>query len=195
VRVCVDAGHGYPDPGAVGLSGLGEADVTLLCAQAIADQLKALGHQVVLTREDRNALDRDKATDLTARARKANNARCDAFVSIHCNSVADRAANGSETWHYPRSTLGKRLAERLQAALVNTGLLRDRGIRQSAGLAVLRLTGMPAALVELGFLSNPEEEKRLSDAEWLSRVAKALADAVDKWGQSQSSETPQSPPA
>lgn len=182
MRVCIDAGHGMPDPGAIGAIGLREVDVTLLCTTAMAVRLEAMGHQVVLTRDGKNALHNDKSIDLAARVKVANGTKCDCFISIHCNAAADRLANGSEIWHHPRSVGGKRLAEYLQAALVKAGQLRDRGVKTSDGLAVLRLTAMPAALVELGFISNSEEEKRLSNPEWLSGVAKALADAVDKWG-------------
>lgn len=181
MKVCIDAGHGLPDPGAVGPTGLRESDVTLLFAMFMATSLEEEGHQAVLTRENFDALHKNKSTDLAARAMKANTAKCDCFVSIHCNGAIDQSANGSESWYHPSSTEGQRLAKLIQTALVSSGGLRNRGIKQSAGLAVLRLTAMPAVLIELAFISNPEEEKRLSNPEWLSSVARELANAIGKW--------------
>lgn len=181
MKVCIDPGHGGRDPGAVGLGGTREADITLLAALSLKVQLEALGHTVILTRDDTTALHKEKRLDLVARAKVANDAMCDCFISIHCNAAEDRSANGSETWHHPRSAEGKRLAKTIQTALVSAGGLRNRGIKQSAGLAVLRLTTMPAVLIELGFISNPEEEKLLSNPKWLQRVVKAIAYAVDEW--------------
>lgn len=181
MKVCIDAGHGGTDPGAVGLGGTREADVTLLAALSLRVQLELAGHKVLLTRVNSETLHINKKTDLALRANVANDAMCDCFISIHCNAAEDRSANGSETWHHPRSAEGKRLAKTIQTALVSAGGLRNRGIKQSAGLAVLRLTTMPAVLIELGFISNPEEEKLLSNPKWLQRVVKAIAYAVDEW--------------
>lgn len=181
MKVCIDAGHGGTDPGAVGLCGTREADVTLLAALSLRVQLELAGHKVVLTRVNNEMLHKNKRTDLAVRANVANDAKCDCFISIHCNAAEDRSANGSETWYHPRSAEGKRLAKAIQTALVSVGGLRDRGLKQSDGFAVLRKTAMPAVLVELGFISNPEEEKLLSNPKWLQQVVKAIAYAVDEW--------------
>jgi|LSQX01.1.fsa_nt_gb N-acetylmuramoyl-L-alanine amidase len=174
--VAVDAGHGWAegrgDPGAVGASGLMEADVTLIAALAMADHLLELGHEVVLTRSSRAFVSLQERTAI------ANAAKARVFVSIHCNAAASPTAHGSETLYYPTSPNGQALAKRLQWALVEAGGRRDRGIKPRSDLHVLRATIMPAALVELAFITNPEEEYLLSSEQWISEVARALAEAV-----------------
>lgn len=174
--IAIDAGHGLPDPGAVGPSGLRESAVTMLAAESLAGRLRELDHTAMLTRIG-------PGMPLWERTRVANKATAAAFVSIHCNAATNPAAHGSETLYYPGSVRGAELAQRLQQALVRVGGRRDRGLTERSGLHVLRRTDMPAALVELAFISNPEEEKLLADTDWVTRVARALGDAVHLWAQ------------
>lgn len=174
--VAVDAGHGWAegrgDPGAVGPSGLMESDVTLLAALAMAERLKELGHDVLLTREKRPFV------SLGARTKMANDSGARLFVSIHCNAAANPLAYGSETLYYSTSKSGQALARRLQGALIESGGRRDRGIKPRADLHVLKATNMPAALVELAFISNQGEERLLANTQWVTEVARTLAEAV-----------------
>lgn len=91
-RVVVDAGHGGRDTGAIGPKGTREKDVALAIAKKVAARLKSLGFQVVMTRS------RDVFVPLDERARIANEARADLFVSIHCNAARKRSLHGVETW-------------------------------------------------------------------------------------------------
>lgn len=95
----------------------------------------------------------DNFVELKERARIANEAGADAFVNIHANSASTASADGSETYYYPQSSEGSELASDLQTNMVNEFNNNDRGIK-SANFSVLRNTAMPAALVELGFVSN-----------------------------------------
>ena len=99
------------------------------------------------------------------------------FVSIHCNSVANPTAHGTETIHFPASTRGRRLAQDIQTALIAVNGLRDRGVK-AMNLAVLRLTRMPAALVELAFLSNPHEAYLLGQNSFRETSAKGIAEGI-----------------
>jgi N-acetylmuramoyl-L-alanine amidase len=174
--VGIDAGHGWAegrgDPGAVGPSGLMESDVTLRAALTMAERLVELGHEAVLTRSSRAFVSLQNRVEI-AQAAKAN-----LFVSLHCNAAASPAAHGSETLYYPTSPSGQALAKRLQWALLGAGGRRDRGIKPRSDLYVLRATAMPAALVELAFISNPQEERLLASEQWVTEVARALAEAV-----------------
>jgi N-acetylmuramoyl-L-alanine amidase len=174
--VALDAGHGWAegtgDPGAVGPSGLLESDVTLLAALAMAERLRELGNEVVLTRSGRAFV------SLQERTRIADAAGAALFVSLHCNAAASPAAHGSETLYYPTSPSGRALAKRLQWALIEAGGRRDRGIKPRSDLHVLKAAAMPAVLVELAFISNPEEERLLGSEQWVTEVARALAEAV-----------------
>ncbi len=91
-KVVVDAGHGGKDTGAIGPHGVREKDLTLAIARRVAARLKALGFQVLMTRQS------DVFVSLDERTRIANEARADLFVSIHCNAARRRKLEGVETW-------------------------------------------------------------------------------------------------
>jgi N-acetylmuramoyl-L-alanine amidase len=91
-RVVIDPGHGGHDTGAIGKQGTREKDVTLAISQKLAEQLREKGLEVILTRDD------DRYLKLEARAELANEARGDLFISIHCNSAANRKLRGVETY-------------------------------------------------------------------------------------------------
>ena len=93
-----------------------------------------------------------------------NASNSDLFISIHCNSFADAAANGVEVLYYPTSSKGKKYAQAVQNELVSTTKLKDRGIKQRTDLHVLKRTKAAAILVELAFLSNPKEENLLVES-------------------------------
>lgn len=172
MRICIDPGHGGVDSGAVGPSGLHEASVTQYAAKHLAAGLKTIGHQVTITHGG-------GGMQLIKRAAVSNRFRADLFISLHCNAAENPSAHGSETWYCRGSVAGEAWAKRLQAALIEVGGRHDRGIK-AGSFAVLRHTIAPAILVELAFISNPEEEKLLKSAEWVNRVLVGLAQAIGK---------------
>jgi len=91
--VVIDPGHGGKDPGAVGVGGLREKDVTLRLARALSRRLRALGFRVVLTREE------DESLSLEERTARAEAARGDLFVSLHANAAKRRSVHGVETYY------------------------------------------------------------------------------------------------
>ena len=171
-KVVIDPGHGGKDPGATG-GGVREKAVVLNVAKKIAAYLEARGCTVMLTRET------DVFVELSDRARMANAAKADLFVSIHCNSVRDNArATGMEVYHYTHaSEASKRAARVIYDRLLPVCGLRGRGVK-SKDLAVLRETAMPAALVELAFISNDGDRAKLVSEEWQERAANAIADGI-----------------
>src|SRR5271169_2516454 len=110
--IVLDAGHGGPDPGAVGAHGLREKDVVLMVVQEMARTLPTGGHSILLTRED------DTFLTLSARASLANNSNADCFISIHCNAHDNREANGTETFAFSTTSRGAALAHKIQPSLV-----------------------------------------------------------------------------
>lgn len=94
-------------------------------------------------------------------AAKANASGAALFVSIHCNSATNKAARGTETWHYTGCPHGAKYAAAIQRHVVQAIGTKDRGVKTTRSLYVLRKTTMPAVLVEVGFISNAAEEKEI----------------------------------
>lgn len=175
-KVVLDPGHGGPDPGAIGPTGVQEKVVSLAIARKVSEILAPVA-QVKLTRERDEALGFNTTADLEARARIANEFGADCFISIHCNAAKDPKAQGTETYHFPGSGLGRKLAQAIQARLVSELQRPDRGVKEARYL-VLRETRIPACLVELAFISNPTEEALLENPDFQAWTALAIAQGV-----------------
>ena len=171
--ICIDAGHGGADPGAVGVTGVKEKDINLLVAQKVRDKL-ADNYLVVMTR------DKDTYLNLSGRAEIANEEGASLFISIHCNAFTNPKAEGVETFHYHSSTQGKLLALEIQRSLAAVTGAINRGVK-SASFKVLRDTAMPAVLVELGFLTNAKEEKLLNTEKYQDTCAEAIAHGIKEY--------------
>ncbi len=176
MKVFLNPGHapgGVPDPGAVNaVLGLREADVVAAVGAATKAYLRAAGCEVTLWQDD----------SLAQVTRQANETAADLFVSIHCNSAGDPAARGSEVWYCGASLAGRELAGCIQSQLIAALGLADRGCKAAVpgvnGLYVLTRTAMPAVLVELAFLSNPEEAALLASDEMQKTCAAAIARGI-----------------
>ncbi len=175
--IVLDPGHGDYDPGSVGPNGTLEKDVTLAVALKLGKVLENKGFKVIYTRKDDTVFSTNINTDLIARAKVANNNSADLFISIHLNSSDYADARGTETYYHPVSSNGKTLAEKVQAEIIKTVKLPDRGIKADDFL-VLRHSKAPAILVELGYISNSEDEAILSDSTYQEKFAKAIADGI-----------------
>lgn len=114
---------------------------------------------------------------LSERAAVANKAGADAFVSVHCNSATNAAAKGTETYAFSKQSKGYPLAKVVHQELIAVTSTVDRGVK-TANFAVLRETAMAAALVELGFISNVEEERLLQNVSWQKKAAEAIAKGI-----------------
>ena len=174
MRICIDPGHGGTDPGAIGVKPfeLREKDFNLAVALLLEEQLLDRGFEVLLTRRQ------DRTLSLSARADFANRHGAGLFLSIHANAAAAPSAEGMEVFHFPESSAGKSLAKPiLKSLLAAFPDHRDRGVKE-ANFTVLRLTHMPAALVECEFLSSPKQLRFLAKAENQRGLAQAIADAL-----------------
>lgn len=171
--IFLDAGHGGKDPGAVGLIAK-EKDIALSVAMQLGQALTERGFAVCYSRTN------DVRILVGERARAANKAKAAAFVSIHCNAAANKAATGTETFAYSKASKGYQLAQMIQKKMVQNMKLSDRGVK-TANFAVLRETAMPAALVELAFISNSAEEQRLLDSQWQQYAAAAIAEGIAQY--------------
>lgn len=164
-------GHGGADPGAVGGTGVQEKVVTLKVVHTVGKILGEAGCNVVYTRPG------DVSVELHERANTANKHNADVFVSVHCNAANNPAAHGLEAFYFWQAGGGKRLADGILDKLAAETGLGNRGTKE-AGFAVLRLTDMPAALIECGFITNPTEEALLESGSFQEKCARAIAGGI-----------------
>lgn len=179
--VVIDAGHGGVDPGAVGRSGVREADIVLSVARRLQSLLNRAGVETIMTRDDdtdlagavgTNPIVR-KRRDLEERVRKSAQASPDLTVSIHANSFPESMWSGAQTFYKVGCSEGMRLAVAIQDSLVQS-LGPNTRRAKSADLYVLKNCSPPVALVEIGFLSNPREESLLRTSDYQQRAAEAI---------------------
>lgn len=121
----------------------------------------------------------DKFLELSERARMANNANADIFLSIHANSFTQASAKGIETYSHPTSAKGAALARDIHNEVLKDKSLYtvNRGLK-TANFAVLRQTKMPAALIEMAFISNAQDAQILRTKQ--KEFAKRIADGIKK---------------
>ncbi len=171
MKIFIDPGHGGSNPGAIGVNGVAEAEVNLDVSLRLGELLAGRGYDIEYSRVANNAV------SLQGRADMANAWGADYYVSIHCNSNPDPSIGGTETFYYREGTTAQRFAETVNTALVNQINLRNIGTF-ARNLAVLRLTKMPAILVELAFLSNPSEAYLLSTSEFRQNCAVGIFNGI-----------------
>ncbi len=160
IKIYVDQGHnmsGYHNAGAQG-NGLDEGRVTYNVGILLKNLLEADGRfEVKLSRPtESTVLGTDNSSSLRARYQGANNWGADYFVSLHCNA-ASAAAHGIEVLTYSASGTAYDFGNRMLNALCAATGWRNRGMKVRPELAVLNGTSMPAALIEMGFITNPTE--------------------------------------
>lgn len=166
--IVLDPGHGGKDGGAIGASGKLEKDFTLqlsLLVKALLDDEEEIA--VHMTRSDDtfiSSVDRERAII-------ANDLDADVFISIHGNTFTDPSVAGTETFYYDDESY--LLANALHREVARATGFRDRGVRTESYF-VLRETDMPAVLIEVGYLTNEEEELAL----WSDDVQKDVAAAI-----------------
>lgn len=181
MRIFIDPGHGGADPGAT-FGDLIEKEIALAISLRLRDRLEAGGHRVEMSRKT------DFFVHLEARARMANEWLADVFLSIHLNADPDPdepgmpEAQGSEFWIYPGSVYGSGLASSIDHAIaIDFPDHPARGIKR-AKFAVLRLTKMPAVLLELAFIDT-EKSGVLKDPDVQELLAASIAVGVHHYSE------------
>jgi N-acetylmuramoyl-L-alanine amidase len=175
--VVLDPGHGAKDPGSIGPAGAMEKNITLSVALKLGYLLQKNGINVVYTRKDDNIQWSGQKEELLERAKLSNDVKADLFISLHTNSSKIESAGGIETYYYKTSSKGKIFATTVQEELSNTLKLRDRGIRPE-NYSVLRNVDAPSILIELGYISNRQEEYILTDSKYQNQYALSIAKAT-----------------
>jgi N-acetylmuramoyl-L-alanine amidase len=181
--VALDPGHGGSDPGAIGLNGTQEKTITLAIAKNVKALLEKAGAKVVMTRQDDRDVCAPNASavdELEARAKVANTNKADVFVSIHINSFSGRSVGGASSYYYEKTSYDSILASSLQEALINVSGFNDRGTN-AARFYVMTHSVMPASLIELGFISNPNEERLLNSPQFQQKLAQGIVNGIENF--------------
>jgi len=194
--IAIDAGHGGMDGGAVSKQGAIEKDLNLAIALQLRDYLQQAGAIVIMTREGdydlaqegTRKISKRKTEDLLQRAQMVKESKASMFISIHMNSIPSPKWYGAQTFFYPSHPDNPVLAGLIQDEIKRNLENTQRLAAKKQDVYVLKaLDSIPATLVEVGFLSNPGEAKRLVDADYQRKVAASIYQGIlryssgEKW--------------
>ena len=177
--IVIDAGHGIPDGGAVGINGTVEQKINLKIAKKLQQLLEQSGAYVIMVRNDENSVSNltesdikeIKRDDMKKRKFIRDNSECDAFISIHMNKFQEEKYKGAQVFYDKRSHDSKLLGKSVQDSLkINVDQSNNRLAKSTEDIYILKNTNVPSIIVECGFLSNYEEEKLLNDEKYQDKI-------------------------
>lgn len=176
IKILIDPGHGGKELGAVGPTGLPEKDVNLVVSKLLREELVKKGATVVMTRED------DKFVSLGDRQSLIANVEPTLALSVHYNALpdygdAENTKGIGMFWYHPQA---HSLAVYLHNYLVEKLDRPSYGVFWN-NLALTRPEAAPSLLLELGFMSNPEEFEWVNNPKQQKKLARTLADGIVKW--------------
>jgi N-acetylmuramoyl-L-alanine amidase len=176
IKILLDPGHGGKESGALGPTGYPEKDVNLVVSKLLRDELVRRGATVVMTRED------DQDVSLVDRVVMIDKEEPAIALSIHYNSLPD-AGDAENTqgvgtfWYHPQA---HNLAVFLQTYMVSKLKRPSYGVFWD-NLALTRPASTPAVLLELGFMSNPNEFEWVTNPQEQKKLAQVVADGIVEW--------------
>lgn len=191
--IIVDAGHGGDDPGAVSdYNKIVEKDINLEIAKKVAELLRNDGYNVVMTREEdvlrypegTTGMTAKRKADLTKRKETIDSSNAVCAVSIHLNKFKQTQYHGAQVFFPHNSEESKKLAMNIQSAIkeiadpANEREALVRGKPNELPIIIFKDLVKPTVVVECGFLSNQEEEKKLADAAYREMLAKSIYKGV-----------------
>ena len=173
--------------GAESSNGTTEAETNLKIALKLQNLLEQSGCTVILTRSDENAifdidsktLKQKKISDIRNRVKIGNESSADIFVSFHLNKIPQSQYDGWQTFYKEGSQEGANLAKLIQSNL-NEAIQKEnkREAKTIENIYIIKHVEIPTTIVECGFLSNPEEEKKLLDDEYQNRLAWGIYNGI-----------------
>lgn len=194
--IVIDAGHGGEDPGAVSdFSGIKEKDINLVIAFKTKKILEQLGYKVIMTRQE-DILQYEPGTtkifykrvqDLLKRKKTIDESGAQAAVSIHLNKFEQSAIKGAQVFYPHDSAESIMLAVNIQKAIKeiadqdNTRQALVKGKKSEKPIILFRDLKIPTVVVECGFLSNTEDERRLANEAYQDKLAQAIAKGIDDY--------------
>lgn len=176
-----------PDEGAQSSRGTTEAETNLKIALKLQNLLEQSGSSVILTRSDENAiydldaktLKQKKISDIHNRVKIGNKSSADIFVSIHLNKIPQQQYDGWQTFYNAQNQDGQKLAVAIQNNL-NKAIQKEnnRVAKSIDNIYIVKHVEIPTTIVECGFLSNPDEEKKLLEDEYQNRLAWGIYNGI-----------------
>ena len=165
--IVIDPGHGGEDTGAISQNNVNEKDVVLDISLKLGEKLEENNFKVYFTRKSDKALGNTVRSDIINRAKFINARNADIFLSIHLNGSDVESAKGVESYSRFLDDKSYLLAESIQYELSSIEYTKDRGIKETneKSLGILRYTNITGVLLELGFITNSEDEKYLISEE------------------------------
>ncbi|MDY0234969.1 MAG: N-acetylmuramoyl-L-alanine amidase family protein [Gudongella sp.] len=178
--IVIDAGHGGTEPGAV-VGKIHEKDINISTSLMLRDALTQAGYRVIMTREE------DVAVGLYDRPIIANNINADLFISMHANATLKSEVNGLEVLYCPSFDVDIKLEDQYPfAQAIHDNILAltnrsGRGIVKRSDLVVLNRTYMPAVLVEIGYMTNPEELSIILTQGYQNLIVQGIVNGVKEY--------------
>ena len=178
-------------PGTQGVStGIPEYELNLAVSLYLRDELEARGYEVIMIRETN-----DVDISNVERAQIANEAGVDAFIRIHADSFTDESVNGVSTlcqtadnpYNGNLYAASRRLSDLVLEEDVNMTSAKKRSVSETNTMTGINWTTVPTTILEMGFMSNPEEDERLATEEYQRKIAVGVANAIDRFLKSEES--------
>lgn len=181
--IYIDPGHGGRDSGAV-YKNIYEKDINLIMSKKLEKLLTLKGAKVYLTRENDVDLstteNNKKRSDLTNRAKLINNSNADIYISIHLNYINNSKWKGLQIFYTNKNKKNQNLANSITTYLKeNTNNIREP--KEDNTYYMYKQITKPGILIELGFLSNPNDRYRLTKEEYQDSLAKSLTNAIERY--------------
>ncbi len=179
--VVIDAGHGGFDGGAKGISGVNEDGLNLLISKKLQTLFDKNGYEVIMTREDENAVGDTKDKDMARRREIIAESGADIVISIHMNKFPSASVSGPQVFYYEKSAEGETLAKLIQQELIKALDPPKVRVEHPEDYYILCSGDCPAVIVECGFLSNEREEALLLTDDYQNECAKAIYRGADAY--------------
>lgn len=172
LTIAIDAGHGGSNSGAVGMTGIVEKELNLSMARKVQAILEKRGSTVIMTRST------DRHITNGQRVRNLQDIDPDILISIHCNASVNPMAKGASTYY--RHQAFRPLSHSIYQEMLGLGLA-DFGNVGGFNFVLNAPTEFPSALVEVAFMSNPEDEERLLNPDFHEELAQSIVKGIEKF--------------